>query len=378
MWFRNDMATEVIENIGFRLKGGISRTFAKKTWKISFNEFVKGRTWYGLKKLVFKGMSLDPACLREAVSADVLYSVDSPTQRYSFAQLRVNGIDFGLVIMLEYIDKIYLDSRFDNHDGMLYKCLGDFEYLGTDPQTYKDLESGGKYFYDAKTSAAEDFDKIRDLIVVLNKSSDANFVKDMSEILDVDSFLRALAMEVLTGQSDGTYNSNNYYLYYDFAIDKFRYFRHDLDIAFGLLENFPGYDFAVKNIWTWEQGGRGYRLPQRVLAQPEFQEIYAHYLSALLSDFVNPNSTLGARMDVLHRELQTPVAQDYWHVMDYMYTEANYAQSLNATVVHPIPPRYWWFPLDELDVLGMHDFVTQRYYSAVEQLKDGPPASVRP
>ena len=31
------------------------------------------------------------------------------------------------------------------------------------------------------------------------------------KVLDVDSFLRTYAMEVLTGQSDGIWNANNYF-----------------------------------------------------------------------------------------------------------------------------------------------------------------------
>ena len=42
MWFSNGEITEEVKNVGFRIKGGISRSFAKKNWKLSFNAFEKG------------------------------------------------------------------------------------------------------------------------------------------------------------------------------------------------------------------------------------------------------------------------------------------------------------------------------------------------
>ena len=208
MWFLNHEVSDVVEDVGFRLKGGISRTWAKKTWKLSFNAFEKGRKWKGLKKLSLKGMSFDPSFLRESTSADVLYSMNLPTSRYSFAQLNINGMDFGLVIMIEHIDDRFLKSRFGSADGKLYKCDGTLEYMGPDEQTYRDE---GDYI--PKSDAAEegDMSELVQLITVLNKAPDETFMEEMEQILDVEMFLRTWAMEVVTGQTDGTLNANNYY-----------------------------------------------------------------------------------------------------------------------------------------------------------------------
>ena len=40
--FYNGHVLEQLDNVGFRIKGGITRNFFKKTFKISFNKFEKG------------------------------------------------------------------------------------------------------------------------------------------------------------------------------------------------------------------------------------------------------------------------------------------------------------------------------------------------
>ena len=47
----NGKIQEKLENVGIRVKGGYSRQFMKKSWKMSFNTFVPKRELYQLKKL---------------------------------------------------------------------------------------------------------------------------------------------------------------------------------------------------------------------------------------------------------------------------------------------------------------------------------------
>jgi hypothetical protein len=75
MWFYNGNFTDKVSNIGFRIKGGISRTFAKKNWKVSFNKFEKGRTWYKLKKLLLRADDTDPTLARDIMSTSVARSM---------------------------------------------------------------------------------------------------------------------------------------------------------------------------------------------------------------------------------------------------------------------------------------------------------------
>ena len=163
-----------MSDVGFRLKGGASRNYFKKTWKLSFNKFEDGRKLYQQKKLQLKAMEQDESAIKEILVLSMLYSMNVPAQRYGYTQLFINEQNMGAYLMIENVDDKFLDSRFGNEDGLLYKCMGDLAYLGSDPETYKNLS-----VYLPKTDAAENFDLLRDFITILNVTSDDVFVEEL-------------------------------------------------------------------------------------------------------------------------------------------------------------------------------------------------------
>eukprot|EP01094_Clydonella_sp_ATCC50884_P022881 TRINITY_DN5353_c0_g1_i2.p1 TRINITY_DN5353_c0_g1~~TRINITY_DN5353_c0_g1_i2.p1 ORF type:complete len:622 (+),score=134.09 TRINITY_DN5353_c0_g1_i2:163-1866(+) len=372
MWFHNQEVSEVIEDVGFRTKGWVSRDFAKKSWKISINKFEKGRKWYQMKKLALKGMSMEPSYMREGASADVIFSANGKAQRYAFAQLTVNDIDFGLVVMLENVDEQYLKSRWGSDDGKLYKCVGDLEYLGPDPELYRHAMYFDKVSYDPKTDEAVDgsFSEIRDLAYVLNDTSAPNFAAELEKLLDVDLLIRSYAVEIMTGQTDGMFASNNYFLYLDPSTNIFRFMRHDFDLSLGIFENvIAGDEFATRNVWTWSEGTRGFRLPAAIMSQPQYLQKFTEFLASLAHSFANGNGALVARMHAWEKQLLNPVAQDHWHPLEYFWTTSEFSLSVNETIMHTLP-----FPVNlDVGAIGLREWLGMRYSSTMLQLKQGPP-----
>eukprot|EP01094_Clydonella_sp_ATCC50884_P015268 TRINITY_DN2584_c0_g1_i2.p1 TRINITY_DN2584_c0_g1~~TRINITY_DN2584_c0_g1_i2.p1 ORF type:complete len:463 (-),score=105.18 TRINITY_DN2584_c0_g1_i2:634-1980(-) len=199
-YFNNGVINDTIQDVGFRTKGGISRTFAKKTFKISFNTFEKGRKWYSMKKLDVRAGAMDVSFARDTLSMSLLRSMGGYVQRASFMRMKVNDIDFGTQLFVENIDERYLKSRFERYEGALYKCQGDLAFLGFDPENYRDAKLLGRPMYIPKTDAAEDFSQLALFITIVNHSPDATFEKDISSVFDVDLFLRTYAFDVLGGQ----------------------------------------------------------------------------------------------------------------------------------------------------------------------------------
>ena len=62
----------------------------------------------------------------------------------------------------------FLQSRFDNDDGELYKCNGTFVYLGEDPEEYA-------YSYEPETDAAANFTNLINFLYTLNYATDEEF-----------------------------------------------------------------------------------------------------------------------------------------------------------------------------------------------------------
>jgi hypothetical protein len=77
--------------------GFSSRTFAKKSWKIDFNEFFPHRDFYGLKKLGLKANSQDMSLQRSLHESDLLRAVGVASARSGYANVFVNSMNFGKV-----------------------------------------------------------------------------------------------------------------------------------------------------------------------------------------------------------------------------------------------------------------------------------------
>ena len=53
-----------IDDVGFRVRGNTSRNADKKSFKLSFNEYVSGQKFKGLEKMNLNGQHNDPSLLR--------------------------------------------------------------------------------------------------------------------------------------------------------------------------------------------------------------------------------------------------------------------------------------------------------------------------
>ena len=99
--FYNGAVSERMEKVGFRIKGGASRNFAKKSWKISFSHFEEDRKWAQQKKISLKSAAMDSLYVRERSSFAAIRAMGGPVQRSSYATLYINGQYWGVYVLLE-------------------------------------------------------------------------------------------------------------------------------------------------------------------------------------------------------------------------------------------------------------------------------------
>ena len=141
--FDDHVKRDTLENVGFRLRGNTSRYSAKKSFKISFNEYVQGRKYQGVKKINLNGQHNDPTLVREKLFYDTWKKTGLAERRTSFVRLYINQAYRGLYTNLEEFDKDWAERVFSDNDGNLYKCTfpADLVYINGDPQSYKDIQS---------------------------------------------------------------------------------------------------------------------------------------------------------------------------------------------------------------------------------------------
>ncbi len=344
--FDNGVLSDTIENVGFRLRGNTSRFSQKKSFKVSFNSFIRGRKYYGFEKLNLNGEHNDPSIIRSKLSWDIFKKMRVPAPRSSHVMLYINNVYYGLYINVEHIDENFVKSRFGNNDGNLYKCLwpADLNYLGADPNLYK-LTQGNRRVYELKTNKLlDDYSDLANFISVLNLTGDSLFASEIQKIFDVNTFLKNLAVDVLVGGwDDYWFLKNNYYLYLNTETEKFEYIPYDFDNTFGIWWDgiLPGVDWGSRDIYTWGNPNENRPLADRILDVQEFRDRFSYYMNQAVQNIFNSNS-LNSRIDSIHNMITPAAVIDTFRTKDYGYTIADfhnsYTQALGGHVTYGLKP----------------------------------------
>ena len=100
---------------GVRFKGESSYDFypgKKKPFRIKFNKFIKGQDFKGLEELNLTNNFKDPSMMREKLYLDLLNKEGLPAPRATYAKVYINDKYWGLYLVNESIDKVFLETRF--------------------------------------------------------------------------------------------------------------------------------------------------------------------------------------------------------------------------------------------------------------------------
>jgi hypothetical protein len=351
--------SDTVENIGFRLRGNTSRYSQKKSFKISFNEFVPGKTYQEVKKLNLNGQHNDPSMIREKLFYDVWNSYGMPERRSSFVKLFINNKYYGLYTNIEEFDKKWLNRTFPDNNGNLYKCTypADMVYLGEDQSLYKDVLSGtvtGGRAYDLQTNeTADDYSGFIQLVSTLNIQDDNEFMQQIVEILDVENTLKAFAFDVISGNwDDYMYNKNNFFLYQSQITGKFTFITYDTDNTFGI--DWVDRDWATRECTDWVRHGEARPLANRLLSIPEFMNHYIAYLDTITRLYCN-ESLIFPHIDSLMSLITEAAIADTMRTKDYGYTIEDFLNSTTLTI-------------DDHSPYGIKPFISTRNQNTLHQL----------
>lgn len=330
--FTRDGQSDTIDLVGFRLRGNTSRYSAKKSFKVSINSFVDGQKFHGVEKLNLNGEHNDPAIIRSKLCWDLERAMDIPAPRSNHVAVYINGKYYGLYINVEHIDDEFVQSRFGTDAGNLYKCLypADLAYINNNPESYKQLTSGGRSVYELKTNEnVANFSGLAHFIDVLNNTPSTDFECALEDVLDVDAFLRALAVEIYTGQWDNVINNkNNYYLYENPLTGRIEYISYDMDNTYGV--DWFGIDWAKRNIYHWDNLSDPSTIYNRILGVPKFRDQFTAYFKEVLQ--LTDTSIYFPDINRLRDNAQPWAAIDSFYRLDYGYTPVDFINSYNQTI----------------------------------------------
>lgn len=364
--FRNAVIDESYDSIGFRLRGATSRTAQKKSFKVDMNRFISGQKIHGLKNLNFNGEHNDISIMRSKLSMDIMNSVGLQASRAAYCEVYINGKYYGLYTNIEEPDELFLERRYKDPRGNLWKCIypADLRYLGENPTSYTSILNNGTPAYDLKTNTDRpDFGGIIRLARMLNNTSNSVMRDSVDLFIDAPSVLKYTAMCVVTGSWDCYWSlMNNYFLYLDPATGRMMMHPYDFDNSFGV--SWSTSDWATADIYNWPKFASGARpLVEKLLANSYYRNMYTHFISYFANN-VFTLTKLNDRIDSL-KALITPYAMaDTFRTKDYGFT---FTQFLNSFTTTP-------FVVQHIKN-GLKQFITLRSSSINSQVnyQDSPP-----
>jgi len=148
-WISADLVIngERFGTVGIRTKGNSSLSMGNKAggssdgnYSLQFtaNKYVKGQTFYGLDSFCVNNMMGDATYMKDYIAYDIMNYIGVATPLTNYANVKVNGEDYGFGIMLERYDEAFLDRVYNTTAGELYSVKigmgqrGDFEDMWQD------------------------------------------------------------------------------------------------------------------------------------------------------------------------------------------------------------------------------------------------------
>jgi len=229
-YFEADITIDgvTVESVGLRKKGFLGSVSATRpSLKVSFDEYVPGQTFEGLRRMTLNNNQQDASQMNTCLTYGVFRAAGLPAPRCNHARVTINGEYRGIYSHVESIKKPFLARQFGDDDGNLYEgAISDFrdDWINTFQKKTNTLDPDRSDLAAVKSALEAD---------------DADVVAALDAVVDVDEFFTFWAAEVLTGHWDSyTNNTNNYYLYGDPTDGRFHFIPWGPDSAFGSWDIF--------------------------------------------------------------------------------------------------------------------------------------------
>ena len=222
-------------NVGVHFRGMSSYMMVPAGYKRSLNlslDYVDSeQRLYGYKTLNLLNCSGDSSLL-----STVLYSHIArqyfPAPKANFVKVVINGESWGIYCNVQQFNKEFLAENYPSDEGARWKVPGNpgadggLRYLGENIDDYR------RRFEIKSKDKEQSWKDLIHLCRVLNETPTDQLEQAIAPILDIDTTLWFLALDVVLVNSDGYWTrSSDYYLFHE-AGGKFYIALHDMNEAF--------------------------------------------------------------------------------------------------------------------------------------------------
>jgi hypothetical protein len=220
----NGKDQKILKQVGMKIKGQASIESLKKGFTVKFNEYVSGQKLYDMKKLGLKpGFSKTDVFVKNLMYYNLMRASGGPAQREGYALLYINDFYYGLTILAEDIDDLFISRRLQDDDGSgsYFKMHSrvSLGYFGDNITYYRTIAKPSDMgpalnYYNAAVDTDEVWYDLVDFLYYFNITSGEKFVQEAESYLNIPALLRNMPVESFLLGSDNLQSRNNYYLYH--------------------------------------------------------------------------------------------------------------------------------------------------------------------
>ena len=292
-WVRGDLQAgdALLPNVGLRYKGNASYSASqnqlRRNLKVKTDFFGKAPGLGGEKTLDFNAGAMDSSRIRESLSYAAFRAAGVPAPRTAYVEVtltvpRLYDKEYvGLYTLVEQVNKSFAKEFLPGKTGLLLKpegVSGGITYYGEDWSAYT-----ATYRPD-REATPEEARRVIDFARLVVRADDTEFHRELAAHLDVDEFLRYLAVNALLANLDSYLNGrHNFFLYLNPENHRIMFVPWDEDLSLGGFGGRGGNSGAILDLSLLHPHSGQNRLIERTLAIPEYKERYLAIIRQLVA-----------------------------------------------------------------------------------------------
>ncbi|KAI9239569.1 MAG: coth protein-domain-containing protein [Podila humilis] len=317
--FINANKTYSADMVKIKISGHGSRKFRKVSLHVKFKKN-KGGLFFDRSAIKLRAEYVDPSMIREKLYLDLLNSVGVGSSQGSYSRVYVNGKPHGLYLMVEDIEESMLMHTI--HHGAIKdkKALGSLYQMGTavefkGPRTADYKQNLYKNIIRGDNPKDEPMQQFIAFMKDLQDwdPTDTEGIAFWNQRLDLDGFLRSMALEYLTGAFDSSWwSAHNYYMYYNPQLKVWQFIPMDFDHSFSAGDRLNINETYKEYAQTCEGPNPKSRplVTKLICKNKDINKKFETILLTITHDVFN-NAALKKRVHAYERQLDQEVAWDY-------------------------------------------------------------------
>ena len=291
---------KVYSDVGIHFRGNSSFRVGdgyKRSINLSFDFVHEEQSIQGYRTLNFLNANGDPTFLRTVLSLRIARQ-HIPAPKANLVRVVINGENWGVYANQQQFNKDFLKDNYDTPKGTRWKVpqgggdgIGGFRYVGDDPESYQEV------FKIKSKDKPEAWEALIGLASIFDKTPLDQLESALTPVLDIDSYLKFLALDNVLVSGDGFWTRGSDYSLYLHPDGRFRLIFYDANEMFSFSGGRRGRGPGGGGNY---QGGTGVNLEpmaglsdtskpiiSKILSVPSLREKYLGYVREMADKSLN-------------------------------------------------------------------------------------------